>query len=176
MSQQHLCTMPHIQIQVLLSMKNNCRNLCNTDTQQAVLSLQLEINENVSKSYHKHNSMQVKCKYRNYVHSNVHIHTFNGPFSGNIRWAGTRRVKSIWILLKQKTVSRSGISGAICKSAPSSGQITTPAPNHSVFTARCYASVVLAMGLCLCLSQVGVLLKQQNVGSHKQHHTIPQGL
>jgi len=43
-----------------------------------------------------------------------------------------------------------------------------------VFTARCYASAVLAMGLCL--SQAGVLLKRQNVGSHKQHHTIPQGL
>ena len=51
-----------------------------------------------------------------------------------------------------------------------------------VFTARCYASAVLAMGLCLqvclclCLSQVGVLLKRQNLGSHKQHHTIPQGV
>ena len=51
-----------------------------------------------------------------------------------------------------------------------------------VFTARCYASAVLAMGLCLCssvglclcLSQAGVLLKQQNVGSHKQHHTTPR--
>jgi len=32
--------------------------------------------------------------------------------------------------------------------------------------------------LCLsvCLSQVGVLLKRLNVGSHKQHHTIAQGL
>ena len=29
-----------------------------------------------------------------------------------------------------------------------------------VFTARCYASAVLVMGLCLCLSQVGVLLKR----------------
>jgi len=48
----------------------------------------------------------------------------------------------------------------------------------NIFTARCYASVVLAMGLCpcLCLSQAGVLLKRQNVGSHKQHHMIPQGL
>jgi len=27
-----------------------------------------------------------------------------------------------------------------------------------------------------CLSQVGVLLKRLNVGSHKQHHTIAQGL
>jgi len=26
------------------------------------------------------------------------------------------------------------------------------------------------------LSQVGVLLKRQNIGLHKQHHTIPQGL
>ena len=47
-------------------------------------------------------------------------------------------------------------------------------------TERCYASAVLAMGLCpsvcvsLCLSQVGVLLKRLNVGSNKQHHTIAQ--
>ena len=54
----------------------------------------------------------------------------------------------------------------------------------SVFTARCYASAVLAMGLCpsvsvsvcLCLSQVVVLLKQLNLGSQKQHHTIAQGI
>jgi len=29
--------------------------------------------------------------------------------------------------------------------------------------------------MCLCLSQVGVLLKRLNIGSHKQHHTIAQG-
>jgi len=45
-----------------------------------------------------------------------------------------------------------------------------------IFTARCYAYAVLAVGRCLCLSQVGVLLKWLNVGSHKQHHTIAQGL
>ena len=46
------------------------------------------------------------------------------------------------------------------------------------FTARCYASAVLAMALCpsACPSQVGVLLKRLNVGSHKQHHTIAQGI
>ena len=48
-------------------------------------------------------------------------------------WAGTRKVKPIWILLKQETVSGSGISWAPCKSAPRSRQITTPAPHHSVF-------------------------------------------
>ena len=41
--------------------------------------------------------------------------------------------ESIWILLKQETVSGSGISWAICKSAPYSRQITTPAPHRSVF-------------------------------------------
>ena len=48
-------------------------------------------------------------------------------------WAGTRKVKPIWILLKQETVSGSGISWAICKSAPSFRQITMPAPHHSIF-------------------------------------------
>jgi len=51
-------------------------------------------------------------------------------------WAGTRKVKPTWILLKQETVSGSGISWAICKSASRSRQITTPAPHHSVFTGR----------------------------------------
>ena len=39
----------------------------------------------------------------------------------------------MWILLKQETVTGSGISWAVCKSAPCSRQITTPAPHHSVF-------------------------------------------
>ena len=37
-----------------------------------------------------------------------HTHPFNGPFSGLPGWAGTRKVKPIWILLKQETVSGSG--------------------------------------------------------------------
>ena len=53
-----------------------------------------------------------------------------------------------------------------------------------IFTARCNACSVLAMGLCLCLSvclfvclsQVGVLRKRLNVESQKQHHTIAQGV
>ena len=54
-------------------------------------------------------------------------HTFNGRFTG------TRKVKPVWTLLKQETVSGSGISWAMCKSAPCSRQITTPEPHHSVF-------------------------------------------
>jgi len=52
------------------------------------------------------------------------------------RWAGTRKVKPIWILLKQETVGGSGISWAICKSAPRCRQTTTSAPHHSVFYRR----------------------------------------
>ena len=37
-------------------------------------------------------------------------------------WAGTRKVKPIWILLEQETVSGSSSSWAICKSAPRSRQ------------------------------------------------------
>ena len=70
-----------------------------------------------------------------YRHNNTHTHThpFNGPFPGLPRWAGTRKVKPIWILLKQETVSGSGIIWAVCKSAPHSRQTTTPVPHHSVF-------------------------------------------
>ena len=42
--------------------------------------------------------------------------------------AGTRKVKRVWISLKQETVSGTGISWAICKFAPCSRQITTPPP------------------------------------------------
>ena len=54
-------------------------------------------------------------------------------FPGLPRWAGTEKVKPIWILQKQETVSGSGISWAICKSAPCSRQITMPTPHYSVF-------------------------------------------
>jgi len=39
--------------------------------------------------------------------------------------------------MKQETVSGSGISWAICKSAPRSRQIATPAPHHSFLQAGC---------------------------------------
>jgi len=58
---------------------------------------------------------------------------FNGPLSRTTRVSRYQKGKPIWILLKQETVSGSGISWAVCKSAPRSRQITTPAPHHSVF-------------------------------------------
>ena len=64
----------------------------------------------------------------------THTHTrLTALFPGQPRSAGTRKVKPIWILLKQETVSGSGISWAICKSAPCSRQTTMPASHRSVF-------------------------------------------
>ena len=75
--------------------------------------------------------MKASC----YLSYTTHTHTrLTALFPGLPRWAGTRKVKPIWILLKQETVSGSGISSwAICKSAPRSRQTTMPAPHHSVF-------------------------------------------
>jgi len=71
--------------------------------------------------------------------SDLHTHThtrLTALFPRLPGSAGTIKVKPIWILLKQETVSGSGISWAICKSASRARQITTPAPHHSVFTGR----------------------------------------
>ena len=75
------------------------------------------------------------CYAYEHCHLQIHTHarTFNGPFSGNTQVSRYQKGKPIWILLKQETVSGSGIHWAVCKSATRSRQITTPAPHHSVF-------------------------------------------
>jgi len=69
-------------------------------------------------------------------HENTQTRTFNGPFPGLSGCADAWKVKLIWISLKQGALSGSGISWAICKSAPRSRQTTTPAPHHSVLFCR----------------------------------------
>ena len=70
-------------------------------------------------------------QYRTYLcRTYTHLMAF---FPGLPGWAGTRKVKPIWILLKQETVSGSDISWDICKSASRSTQITMPVPHHSSF-------------------------------------------
>jgi len=64
----------------------------------------------------------------------THTHThLMALCPGLPEWDSTREVKPIWILLKQETVSGSGINWAIFKSAPLSREITTPTPHSSVF-------------------------------------------
>jgi len=74
--------------------------------------------------------------YRVHLYStktHTHTHPFNGPFSETTQVSRYQKGKTIWILLKQETVSCSGISWTICKSASRTRQITMPAPHCSVF-------------------------------------------
>jgi len=68
------------------------------------------------------------------ISTHTHTHTrLTALCPGLPGWAGTRKVKPIWILLKQETMSGSGISWVICKSAPRSRQITMQHPTAPVF-------------------------------------------
>jgi len=62
-----------------------------------------------------------------------HTHPFNGPLSGTTRVSRYQKVKTNLDLLMHETVSGSGISWDMCKSAACSRQITTLAPHRSVF-------------------------------------------
>ena len=58
-----------------------------------------------------------------------HTHTrLTALFPGLLGWASTRKVKPIWILLKQETVSGSGISWAVYMSATRSRQMKQTPP------------------------------------------------
>ena len=88
----------------------------------------------VTQSNHHNNTFNVPLTRIYWVELHTHTHTrLTAFFPGLPRWAGTKKVKPIWILLKQETVSGSSISWATCRSAPHSRQTTTPAPHHSVF-------------------------------------------
>ena len=80
--------------------------------------------------FHSNFLQQVYLRIRFITHTHTRL---TALCLGLPRWAGTWKVKPTWILLEQETVSGSGISWAICKSAHRSRQITTPAPHHSVF-------------------------------------------
>jgi len=76
---------------------------------------------------------------KNYTHTHTHTHTHLMAICPRLPgWPGTRKVKPIWILLKQETVSGSGISWAVCKSALRStdNHASTPS-HHSVFCPSC---------------------------------------
>ena len=60
-------------------------------------------------------------------------HPFNSPLSGATWVSRYQKGKTSLDLLEQETVSGSGISSAICKSAPRLRQIIMPAPHHSGF-------------------------------------------
>ena len=84
-------------------------------------------------NHHNCNNIKKTKQRDKHTHTHTRLTALYPALPG---WAGTRKVKPIWILLKQETMSGSGISWSMCKSAPCSRQITTPAPHRSVFTGR----------------------------------------
>jgi len=72
------------------------------------------------------------------VVNNTHTHTrLTALCPGLSGWPGTRKVKPIWILLKQETASGSGISWTMCKCAPRARQITMQHPPLSFLQVGC---------------------------------------
>jgi len=61
---------------------------------------------------------------------------FNGLFSRTTRVSQYQKGKTNLYFTEARDMSGSGISRAICKSAPRSRQIIMPAPHHSLFTGR----------------------------------------
>jgi len=111
--------------------KRNCVQSSYTDRYDKMLWRQIVNNNNHIGSY----KTQL-CVQSSYTHARMRARThtrLTALFPGLPRWASTRKVKRILILLKQETVSGSGISWAICKSTSRSRQITTLAPHQSAF-------------------------------------------
>ena len=73
------------------------------------------------------------CKIIRASETHTHTHPFNGPFSRTTRVSRYQKGKTNLDFTEQETVSGSGISWAMCKSASRSRQITMPVPHHSSF-------------------------------------------
>ena len=67
---------------------------------------------------------------QDWANDNTHTHPSNGPLSGTTRVSRYQKGKTSLDFTEARD---SGISWNICKSAPRSRQITTPAPHYSVF-------------------------------------------
>jgi len=63
----------------------------------------------------------------------AHTHTFNGPFSRTTRVGRYQKSKTNLDFTEARDSEWQWHQLGICKSAPRSRQITTPAPHHSVF-------------------------------------------
>jgi len=111
---------------------------------------------------------------RTHARNNTHTHPFNGPFSGTTQMSSYQKGKPIWILLKQETVSGSGISWAICKSAPCYRQTTTPAP-HTLFLQAGCLSCHPTKGVKALKANLNVIYLQVIVRTHTHTRTALPG-
>ena len=85
----------------------------------------------IGDGYHQLSHQGPAYIYCRHLHTYTHTHTFNSPFTGTTRVSWYQKGKTNLDFTEAKTVSDSGISWAVCKSAPRFRQITMPAPHHS---------------------------------------------
>jgi len=163
------CLMQHtrrrplwVEFQTLNSCCQNCytvkviaaKLLANGKSLRFCAVLLCVLGPNLSVSCHCYYTRKIQCLCAATTRTHTHTH-LTALCPGLPGWVGTRKVKPIWILLKQETVSGSGISWAIRKFAPLFRQITMPASHYSVFLqARCPScrptNSVKALNAVLC--------------------------
>ena len=116
---------------LIISPNNLCNKKCDNFTNVwiwlNIVRINVLLQKELFNAFHWHCSLFDR-KHKNNTHTYLMAFFLGLPTSASIK-----NVKPIWILLKQETVSGSGISWTICKSAPRSKQITTQAPHQSVF-------------------------------------------
>ena len=93
------------------------------------------------------------------THTHTHTHLM-ALFPGLPGWAGTRKEKPIWILLKQETVSGSGISWAICTSLQTDNHASTlPLSFLQSGCPSCHpTNSVKALKGCMCFDNFDIYL------------------
>ena len=129
MKDTEMRTTQHRQLMICDFLNHQKVNKCHHNTQSLVTFC--------TQKWITSDSSHLLCFEAVHWHTHTHTHTrLTALCPGLPGWAGTRKVKQIWILLKQETVSGSGIRWAIFQSAPRSRQITTPAPPAQFFTGR----------------------------------------
>jgi len=87
----------------------------------------------------------------------THTHPFNSPLSLTTWVIRYHKGKTISILLKQETVSGSGISWVIYKSAPRSRQTTMPAPQARCPSCHPTNSIKALKAQCDCDCEANVI-------------------
>ena len=84
----------------------------------------------------QHEKQYVRIHYTNstkHIMSHTHTPPFNGPLSGTTRVSWYQKGKTNLDFTEARDSELQWHQLGICKSAPRSRQITTPAPHHSVF-------------------------------------------
>ena len=101
------------------------------DHMQVCISLQTDNHASTPPFFYRLDALPAAQPTASYIHS--HTHTFNSPLSGTTRVSRYQKGKTNLDFTGARDREWQWHQLVMCKSAPRSRQITTPAPQHSVF-------------------------------------------